>query len=173
MRGDQGEVVVNECQIRADLLSCLGRLWRFGVVLSGDGTIAEKLVEQTCIRALAGEHPLLCTKRKDCWLFSVLHSVWTDGHRSQRYKARHYRNATTPFGGTRGSQSPELVAQVANLPDTVRASVFLAYVEGMAHREVAEVLALPVDTVRNNLAAARRTLAKSARGYETRELKII
>jgi RNA polymerase sigma-70 factor (ECF subfamily) len=38
--------------------------------------------------------------------------------------------------------------------------VFLAYVEGLSYREVAEVLQVPIGTVMSRLAAARSKLAE-------------
>ncbi|WP_457299051.1 hypothetical protein [Phyllobacterium sp. P5_D12] len=64
---------MNERQKRADLSHFLGHLWRFGVVLSLDDHIAEKLVEQTCIRVLERYPSLPCNQRMDCWSFSIMH----------------------------------------------------------------------------------------------------
>ncbi|UXN58567.1 hypothetical protein [Phyllobacterium zundukense] len=44
-----------ERQMMAELSHYLGHLWRFGIVLSLDNHIAEKLVEQTCICALESD----------------------------------------------------------------------------------------------------------------------
>ncbi len=152
--------------MRANLSHYLGRLWRFGVILSLDDHIAEKLVEQTCICALELEPVLFCTKRMDCWLFSMLHSFWFNGHRSRRYRpgqlnANHRVRAATRDCGSHERDGAELVLQVMELPNAYRATLFLAYVEGMSYREVAEVLALPVDAVTNALATARILLAES------------
>jgi RNA polymerase sigma-70 factor (ECF subfamily) len=54
--------------------------------------------------------------------------------------------------------------EVQALPEAQRAAVFLVYVEGMAYREAAEVLHVPIGTIMSRLAAARATLGKLAEG---------
>ena len=138
--------------MRADLSHYLGQLWRFGIVLSRDGPVAESLVEQTCMRALEREPVLFGTQRMDCWLFSILHSVWFNDYRSHSCRPGQINDNNRVGSALREeslhiSEGAGLVSQVMDLPDLYRATVFLAYVEGMSHREVAEVLALPIDTV--------------------------
>ena len=164
-----GFMVMNERRMRAELSHYLGHLWRFGIVLSRDSPVAaERLVEQTCMRALEREPLLFCSQRMDCWLFSILHSVWFNEYHSHSCRpGQHNDNNRVSLGnpavGPHICDGAELVSQVMELPDTYRATVFLAYVEGMSYREVAEVLALPIDTVINALTDARVLLAGSTR----------
>ncbi len=159
-------MVMNEHQMRAELSHYLGQLWRFGIVLSRDGPVAERLVEQTCMRALEREPVLFGTQRMDCWLFSILHSVCFNGYRSHSCRPGQINDNNRVGSALREeslhiSEGAGLVSQAMDLPDLYRATVFLAYVEGMSHREVAGVLALPIDTVINALTDARALLAGS------------
>ena len=45
-------VNVNRQQVEQGLPDLLKRLWRYGLVLSGDRHVAEELVQATCLRAL-------------------------------------------------------------------------------------------------------------------------
>jgi len=132
------------------------------VVLSLDDHIAERLAEQTCICALERDPLLTCSQRMDCWLFSILHSIWFHEYRDGNAKLNE-NNPVRPgkrHGGPHISDGTDLVSQVMELPDSYRATVFLAYVEGMSYREVAEVLALPINSVINALTGARTLLAE-------------
>ncbi|WP_271899248.1 RNA polymerase sigma factor [Candidatus Phyllobacterium onerii] len=169
---------MNERQMRADLSYYLGQLWRFGIVLSCDNLVAEKLVEQTCMRALEREPVLFCTNRMDCWLFSILHSVWYNSHRFHTFRTGQHNDnlrvrVATRYGGPHESEGAALVAQVMELPDAYRATVFLAYVEEMSYREVSQVLALSVDTVTNSLAAARILLAETTGRFRRNPTEVI
>lgn len=153
---------MNDSQMRADLAYYLSQLWRFGLVLSLDDNIAKRLVEQTCMRALEREPVLVCTQRMDCWLLSILHSVWFDEYRDGNGQLNDNKRVRPGKrdGGPHIRDAAGLVLQVMELPDSYRATVFLAYVEGMSYREVAEVLALPIITVINALTGARILLAE-------------
>ncbi|MBY2919464.1 sigma factor-like helix-turn-helix DNA-binding protein [Rhizobium leguminosarum] len=164
--------------IKGEISQYLGLLWRFGVVLSLDNHIAERLVEQTCIHALERDPLLICSQRMDYWLFSILHSIWFDKHRSNCGRNRHHDNnceRTADRGGDpyRSDSADLILHQVMALPDASRAAVFLTYVERMSYSEVAEVLTLPIGTIMSRLADARILLAESrgrAKESETGEV---
>lgn len=54
----------------------------------------------------------------------------------------------------------QVIRRVDALPEAQRETVYLAYVEGLSYREVAEVLQVPIGTVMSRLAAARVKLAE-------------
>ena len=70
------------------------------------------------------------------------------------------------FDGETQAQDQVLAAQVIKrvnaLPEAQRETVFLAYVEGLSYKEIAEILHIPVGTVMSRLAAARLKLAETA-----------
>ncbi|CAN7209833.1 RNA polymerase sigma factor [Phyllobacterium sp. LjRoot231] len=161
--------MTDERQIRADLSQCLGRLWRFGVVLSLQCDVADDLVEATCVRALERAPLFIGGNRLDCWLFSILHSIWHTEISPYRFRMG---QATINARQTKSSIRDEnieihvmdnpVLRQVTTLPEEYRATVFLAYVEDMSYREVADVLAVPIGTVTSCLACARIMLAENA-----------
>jgi len=119
------------------------------------------------VRALERAGQFVPGTRMDRWLLSILHSIWLNEVRSRR--VRHGQglvdadNALS-FDGEYAAQTHVLAAQVIRrvdaLPETQRETVFLAYVEGLSYREVADVLDVPIGTVMSRLAAARAKLAE-------------
>jgi len=119
------------------------------------------------VRALERSGQFVPGTRMDRWLLSILHSIWLNEVRSRR--VRHGQglvdadNALS-FDGEYAAQTHVLAAQVIRrvdaLPETQRETVFLAYVEGLSYREVADVLDVPIGTVMSRLAAARAKLAE-------------
>lgn len=158
--------IASEEDIRAGLSQHLTRLWRYAVVLSHQRDVADDLVQATCVRALERAHQFIAGTRLDRWLFSILHSIWLNEVRSRRVRmGQGFVDADEAlvFDGARETETHILAGQVLKqvqaLPEAQRTAVFLAYVEGLSYREVAEVLDVPIGTVMSRLAAARAKLA--------------
>jgi RNA polymerase sigma factor (sigma-70 family) len=152
--------------VMAGLVAELDRLWRYGLVLSGNRSIAEDLVQNTCVRALERSHQFTPGSRLDRWLFSILRSIWLNEVRAARYRqGQGLVDAANVlvFDGIREIETNiaarQVLREVQSLPEAQREAVFLVYVEGLTYREAAEMLAVPVGTVMSRLAAARARLA--------------
>ncbi len=152
--------------VRGGLAAELGRLWRYGLVLSGSRGTAEDLVQATCLRALERAHQFTPGTRLDRWLLAILHSIWLNELRA----ARHRRGqglvdaeAALVFDGVAALEAnimaAQVLAEVQALPEAQRETVFLVYVEGLTYREAAALLGVPIGTVMSRLAAARERLA--------------
>jgi RNA polymerase sigma-70 factor (ECF subfamily) len=144
----------------------LKRLWRFGLVLSGNRDTAEDLVQATCVRAIERSHQFMPGTRLDRWLFSILHSIWINELRARRVRQGGGlvdAESALIFDGARSIETNILAGQVLrsvqDLPEAQRETVFLVYVEGLTYREAAELLKVPIGTVMSRLAAARSRLA--------------
>jgi RNA polymerase sigma-70 factor (ECF subfamily) len=119
------------------------------------------------VRALECAGQFVPGSRLDRWLLSILHSIWLNEVRSRRVRQGQglvdADNALS-FDGEHAAQTHVLATQVIRrvdaLPEAQRETVFLAYVEGLSYREVAEVLDVPIGTVMSRLAAARAKLAE-------------
>jgi len=144
----------------------LARLWRYGLVLSGNRDTAEDLVQATCVRALERSHQFQPGTRLDRWLISILHSIWLNEVRSRKVrqgKGLVDADAVLVFDGLRETETNILAGQVLrevqDLPEAHREAVYLVYVEGLTYREAADTLAVPIGTIMSRLAAARVRLA--------------
>ncbi|PZM11928.1 RNA polymerase sigma factor [Rhizobium tubonense] len=161
------DAIASEDDIRAGLSQHLARLWRYGIVLSRQRDVADDLVQATCVRALERAGQYIAGTRLDRWLFSILHSIWLNEVRSRRVRmGQGFVDAdeTLVFDGARETETHilagQVLQQVQGLPEAQRTAVFLAYVEGLSYREVAEVLNVPIGTVMSRLATARAKLAE-------------
>ena len=160
------------------LATHLDRLWRYGLVLSGNRTIAEDLVQATCLRALERSHQFEAGTRLDRWLFSILHSIWLNEIRAARYRQGEGlvdAESALVFDGIKEIETNILAGQVLkevqSLPEAQRETVFLVYGEGLTYREAAEILAIPIGTIMSRLAGARVKLAALASEDMARETK--
>jgi RNA polymerase sigma-70 factor (ECF subfamily) len=152
-------------EVKAALTGHLSRLWRYGLVLTGRRDAAEDLVQATCVRALERAHQFEPGTRFDRWLFSILRSIWLNEIRARRIRMGEGTvdaEAALAFDGAEQIEANVLARQVLreveSLPDAQREAVFLVYVEGLAYREAAAILNVPIGTIMSRLAAARGTL---------------
>jgi len=155
-------------EVRSGLREHLPRLWRYGLVLARRRDVAEDLVQATCMRALERAHQFQSGTRLDRWLLAILHSIWLNEVRAQRIRAgQGFVDAEAVLTVDGAAQMDErllagdVLRRVGDLPEAQRAAIFLAYVEGMAYREVAEILDIPIGTVMSRLASARARLAEA------------
>jgi RNA polymerase sigma-70 factor (ECF subfamily) len=138
-------------------------------LLSRQRHVADDLVQATCVRALERAAQYRPDTRLDRWLLAILHSIWLNEIRSQRVRQGQgfvdIDDALSVDGEHVAEQqvlAGQVIRQVNALPEAQRETVFLAYVEGLSYKEVAEVLQVPIGTVMSRLASARLKLAQGA-----------
>ena len=154
-------------EVKAGLTPHLARLWRYGLVLAGARDVVDDLVQATCVWAIERADQFHVGTRLDRWLFSILRSIWLNDLRSRRMrKGGDFVDASEALvvDGGREIETNIFVGQVlkevGGLPEPPREAVLLVYVEGLSYREAAEILAAPIGTIMNRLAAARLALGK-------------
>jgi RNA polymerase sigma-70 factor (ECF subfamily) len=70
-----------------------------------------------------------------------------------------------PLSALQGAERKEWVrASIAKLPEALRQTLVLAYYQDLKYREIAEILKIPVGTVKSRLHAALAKLLEMARG---------
>lgn len=153
-------------EVQQGLPPLLKRLWRYGVVLSGDGEVAHELVQATCLRALEKCDQFQPGTDLARWAYTILGSIWKNELRARRIRmGQGFVDAEIALvvDGVREMDTNLLARQVLKeverLPEGQRETVFLVYGEGLSYKEAADVLAVPVGTVMSRLAAARAKLA--------------
>lgn len=153
-------------EVQEGLPPLLKPLWRYGLVLSGDADTANDLVQAACLRALERCEQFEPGTQLSRWTYTILSSIWKNELRARRVRqGQGFVDAEIALvaDGVREMDTNLLARQVLKeverLPEGQREAVFLVYGEGMAYREAAEILDVPVGTVMSRLAAARAKLA--------------
>lgn len=154
-----------EHEVRSGLGAMMPRLWRYGMVLARRRDLADDLAQSTALRALEKAYQFRPGSRLDAWLFTIETSIWRNRLRAEKVRAGagvipvEDANLSDERPDTETNiLAREVLAKVMDLPEAQRDAVFLAYVEGYAYREVAEILEVPVGTVMSRLAAGRRKI---------------
>lgn len=124
---------------------------------------AEDAVQQALMKAWAarlGARPETFVP----WLMRIVINECRNIQRRRRWALPLEAAATR--GEAFAPPDPDLWAAVGSLPESLRLPFTLKYVSRLTEREVAQAMRLPVSTVKNRLAKARRTLRAALAGWE-------
>jgi RNA polymerase sigma-70 factor (ECF subfamily) len=140
------------------------RLRRYARALTRDFNAADDLVQDCLARALGKVHLWQRGSDLRAWLFTILHNQFVNQvRRSVREGtaiAAQENSKTMSSGPTQSTRLElrDLERAMSKLPEEQRAVILLVGLEGMRYEEVAEVLNVPVGTVRSRLSRGRDML---------------
>jgi RNA polymerase sigma-70 factor (ECF subfamily) len=153
-----------------ELVAAIPRLRRYARVLTGDGTRADDLVQDTLARAWEKRRLWQAGSDLRAWLFTVMHNVHVNQSALRRREA-----GNVSLDGEAGEpawQIPvaanqaarvevmEVVQLMGRLPAEQREVLLLAAVEELRYDEIAAVLGVPIGTVMSRLSRARDRLKR-------------
>lgn len=149
-----------------DLLDLLPRLRRFARSLTLDAADADDLCQLALERALKAENRWAKGTRLDSWMYRIIRNCWIDELRSRRRRGETVAIDVDGFDlPDAGDRQMEARAELNNvdramsaLPPEQREVIALVLVEGLAYREAAELLDLPMGTVTSRLVRGRQAL---------------
>ena len=140
--------------------------------LAGDRTLADDLAQEVFLRAYRGLAGFEGRARFSTWLYRIAYNVYLN------HRTRVRELAALPEGFEAGAMAPEtslsanrsdlrrdLDVAIAALPDRYRAVVMLYYLEDVSYPEIAEILDLPLGTVKTHLHRAKRILRENLHGW--------
>jgi RNA polymerase sigma-70 factor (ECF subfamily) len=140
------------------------RLRRYARALTRDAARADDLVQSCLLRAISKHHLWQEGTNLRAWLFTILHNQHVNEVR------RSAREGVTIPVEEMASEMPveanaidslklrDLNRAIGRLADDQRQVILLVGLEGMRYEEVAEILGIPVGTVRSRLSRGRETL---------------
>ena len=162
--------------VRQEMIALLPRLRRFALVLTRSAADADDLVQATCERAIARLDGWVWGTALDRWLFKIAHNLHRNQLRDDANRSRLLQeHAADPNLFPAGAADAELWTMLhevrralLRLPDEQRAVLVLVAIEGLAYRDVAEVLGVPIGTVTSRLARARDAMRSAFATAETK-----
>lgn len=161
--------------VKQELIALTPRLRRFAWALTGSRDEGDDLVQAGLVKALQSLAQYEPGTRLDAWMFRILRTGWIDrGRAARRRPTVHDPDAVAAMSddgaAARSAEARLMLARtreaMATLPHEQREALVLVAIEGLAYREAAEALDVPVGTVMSRLARARAKLAE--RLQETR-----
>lgn len=142
----------------------LPHLRRYAIALTRSETQADDLVQDCLERGLRKRHLWHRTGSLRSWLFRMLYRTHIDRERSRRRGEVPVDAGTIdPIASQSANQEHfvevrDIGDALDQLPDEQRATILLVALEGFAYDEVAEIMRVPVGTVRSRLSRGRQTL---------------
>ena len=157
--------------VRNEIAALLPRLRRFGRTLARHREDADDLVQIAVERALTRTEQWQPGTRLDSWMFRIMQNAWIDETRAREWRSQTFvaEEEGEHIGVSTTDAQIDAIAvrkAVAQLNDDQRAVVGLVLVEGLAYREAADVLGVPIGTLTSRLARAREALQALLGGVE-------
>src|SRR4051812_29751493 len=152
-------------EIRAAMLAALPGLRAFALSLTNAREIADDLVQDTLVRALAKIDQFEPGTNMGAWLFTILRNIfYSQCRRAKReiedpdgsYAARLW--APPEQHGTCAVQ--DMLRALGKVPTDQREALLLIVAEGLSYEEAAQVCGVAIGTIKSRVNRARRHLAQ-------------
>lgn len=171
-----------------EALPHLDAVYRFALRLTRAPSEAEDLVQETFLRAFrAWDQYTLGTNAKS-WLFTICRNAFLRGKERETRRDQLVSEAArsgpdrdsaareSPLFAGRADYDPEgdffrglvddrILEAIDGLPADFREAVVLSDLQGMNYQEIAEILDVPMGTVKSRLFRGRRLLQEALYGY--------
>lgn len=154
-------------------------LWEYLARVSGDGPLAEDLMQESYVRFLCAERaPSLAAEGEVAarlYLFRIATNLLRDHWR--RPRAASIADVAEDFFAAAPAESQAesramLAPALRQMKPRERQLLWLAHAEGYSHREIAEVTGLAAASIRLLLFRARRKIAKLLREQDARAERV-
>lgn len=170
-----------ELSFQTEAMPHLDAVYRFALRLSGSPDQAQDLVQDTFLRAFKAWGQYTPGTNCKSWLFTICRNTYLrHRERGQRHDAIVAEQTATegpavdpvnPLWASLSRSDPEgeffdsfvddeVLQAIDRLPEEYRTVLLLSDVEGLSYQEIAEMLELPVGTVKSRLFRGRRRLQK-------------
>lgn len=149
-----------------ELLTLLPRLRRFARSLARDAADADDLCQVALERALKARGQWQQGTRLDAWMYRIIRNSWIDEVRARTRRSQTFVGEDAGLDvGAEGDADIRLEMQdvgraMSELPPEQREVIALVLVEGLAYREAADILEIPIGTLTSRLTRGRQALAR-------------
>ncbi|GAO40675.1 putative RNA polymerase ECF-type sigma factor [Sphingomonas changbaiensis NBRC 104936] len=149
-----------------DMIALLPRLRRFAHALARSPADADDLCQASIERALKSRDQWQPGTRLDSWMYRIMRNLWVDEARARGRRDQTFApEEAGAHVGDDGARHIELKLELTDLdramsrlPAEQREAIALVLVEGLAYKEAAAVLDVPIGTLTSRLSRGREAL---------------
>ncbi len=177
MKRDQRHVEFQETMV-----PFMDLLYNYAYYLTGDKDGAGDLLQETYLKAFRFFHKFEQGTNAKAWLYRIMRNTYINEYRRTKrlpdlvqYDEQISSYQMMPFPAAESGDLRELIDKrtfdddvttaIARLPEKFKSVIVLRDVENLPYEEIAEVLEVPVGTVRSRLHRARAILFDSLKDY--------
>ncbi len=151
------------------------RVWRLVARLAGSPDLADDLTQEVSVRAFQAFADFRGQADAFTWLYRIAVNVVLRDREKRRptlpldapeVACLPAQTAHSPeHAALRAEMRPVVWAALDRLPDDLRATLILQVYEGLKYREIAELLDIPIGTVKSRLNNAMQRLREELKDY--------
>lgn len=169
-------------EFEALLAPLLPMAYRVALHLTHNPDDAQDLVQEAALQAFRAFATFTPGTNFKAWLFKIMTNLFLNRHRQQQREPERaaledvperYLYTQTQRAGLHAAHADpaalilerlgaeQVTAAIADLPAEMRAVATLSFLEEFGYQEIADILGIPIGTVRSRLHRARRLLQKA------------
>lgn len=171
-----------QVEFEREMLPHLDALYNFAIRLTTDPIDAEDLVQDTIVKAFRFFSSYEKGTNAKAWLFRILKNSYINNYRKKSKQPQQvdYDEVSTYYETVRSEQSDttdmedimyrdmlddQITKALQRLPEDFRTVVLLCDVEGFTYEEIANMLDVPIGTIRSRLHRGRNLLRVELEEY--------
>ncbi len=151
--------------LRREMLALLPDLRAFARFLLRERAMADDLVQDTVVRALAALPQFCPGTNLKAWLFTILRNLFFEQVRRRRRETAALSAHLPPHDAMRPEQADaaevrDLEHQLWRLPPLLREALVLVGAQELTHEQAAQICGVPVGTMKARVSRARTQLTQ-------------
>lgn len=151
---------MDETGFRTFYAATAAQLRAYLISATGDPTLADDLLQESYYRMIRSGFSTDDEVYRKNYLFRIATNLLRDHHRRRRPEVEILpETAASPSPGDKAHLRSDMGQALRQLKPRDRELLWLAYVEGSSHREIADMLGLKAASIRSMLFRARQRLA--------------
>lgn len=153
----------------------LPALKRFALSLTRDADLADDLVQDCLVRAIANFEKFEMGTNLRSWLFTIMHNIFCDTHRRRQRRGQQVPLEDWQDRLPRPAPQPQMIRlrEVANSFDRLsrdqQALLIMVGIEGHSHEHAAKHFGVAIGTIKSRLSRVRDKLRERRYGIAGQE----